>query len=151
MISKSKATDGFTLVEVLVVIFFISVLIGVAVPSFVSSIKSAQLNASVSQLVSDLRKSQAKSMATGQRYGIRFTAGSNEYEMIISSGGAVEVLESRKLMTKVILLSSTFTDNIITFKRSGSPSESGSATLQYSGGTNKVISVAAVTGRVRIN
>lgn len=145
----NKIKNGFTIIEVLVVIFIISVLVGVAAPSFMGSLRNADINASLSQVVSDLRKSQATSMAKGTRHGIRFTPGSSTYETIISSV-PVEVIETRELPARMTVLDTTFTDEIIAFKRSGAPSEAGTITVQYDGDYNRIISVAAVTGKVKI-
>lgn len=144
-----RIKSGFTIIEVLVVIFIISVLIGVSAPSFIGVIRNAEINTSLTQVLSDLRKSQATSMAKGTRHGIRFTPGSGNYEMILYSE-SVEVIETRELPAKITVLDTTFTNEIVTFKRSGAPSEAGTITVQYDGGYNSVISVTAVTGKVKI-
>lgn len=85
---KTAHRNGFTLVEVIIVVSIISLLTAGLIPSFSNYTKSQTLKQAQEQIVSDLANVQNRALAgeqgagvTGTKYwGIRFTDGSATYQ-----------------------------------------------------------------------
>lgn len=77
-----RASKGFTLVELLLVVSIITILSAVSIPAFSGFQKSQTLNDSAKRLKSDLRYIQNKSLSSvnGKAWGVHLTDNSSSYQ-----------------------------------------------------------------------
>ena len=120
-----KKTQGFTLIELMVVITVLAILVTVGVPSFTQSIKSNRLSATTNDLVSLINYARAESARRGVDVTITASNGSGSNEWgggaTVASGGAdLRILESADASltldsannTTAIIFSSTGLSNL---------------------------------------
>lgn len=159
--------EGFTMIEVIVVVVIISIAAVMAVPMF-SGAASMQLRSAANIVASDLEYAKSLSIATQQRYEVKFDASAESYRIVDQAGNvighpvkkgfdyAVDFTADQRLNKVSIELVDFDTTDSVEFdylgspiNGSGNPLNSGSIQLE-AGGETMTISVAAVTGFVSI-
>ena len=138
-----KYYNGFTLIEILVVISIISIVIGIFFGGLKMLQPSMRLSATVSDLTTDLHYIQQQAVSEQFNYGISFFIETNEYQILkyITSTTTQEI--STKSLAQGIGFQAIqdFTDNIVVFNPYGSVKEAGSVSLINTKGEIKIINI----------
>jgi len=143
--------NGFSLLELLIVISIVAVLGAVGVGFYLNYAKNIEIKTVANTLVSDLKQAQAKSMAGvgGFKWGIHLVNGDTDYYETFSSpsdySDVSKSIVSTKYLSKGVLFSdpaSSSTKDIIFNKITGATTEA-SITLSSSEVTKK-ISISSV-------
>ena len=78
---KRRATKGFSLLEILVVLAIGMVLVGVAIPVGVSAMRTYQLSAAVSAATGAIETTRYAAVMHGYPYQLAFTPATNSYQV----------------------------------------------------------------------
>lgn len=120
---KRRCANGFTLVEVFLVIAISSIIITMAVPIYGNLIVKGERREAVTRVISNLRLARANSSA-GKRqssYGVYFDASSTKIKMILYQGDSYVTRESEYdqvfIFGKEISITTTYSNNDINFSR----------------------------------
>ena len=81
-----KRVQGFTLIEVLVVICILTILLTIAIPGFIRWLPSYRLKGAARDLYSSLQLAKMGAVKERGEWAVVFNAGSNSYQVV--SGGA---------------------------------------------------------------
>ena len=84
MSSKHKTWQGFTIIELMVVVALAAILVTIAVPSFFDFLSKRRVEGVASELVTDLQYARSEAVARNQN--VTLTFGTNCYLMHLSSG-----------------------------------------------------------------
>jgi prepilin-type N-terminal cleavage/methylation domain-containing protein len=96
--------DGFTMIELLVVMIVASVLMSIGIFGFTNWQQTAQQQGSASQLVSTLRSSSEKAISEGRTYCVDISAGTSYTQWRYSCGaGGTQVAGPYTVQSKVTL------------------------------------------------
>ena len=79
--------NGFTLIEIIMVIIILGILSGVVGVVVTDTVSSAKITNAVSQVLSDVRYAQEMAMTRRREVDVRIITGSNRYEILWTSGG----------------------------------------------------------------
>jgi len=143
MIKSLKYNDGFTLVEVLVVISIIFIIAGIFIGGLKALQPSMRLDGVIHDLATDLHYIQQQAVSEQFNYGISFFISTNEYQILkyITSTTTQEI--SKKSLTPGISFYEIkdFTDNNVIFNPYGSVTEAGSISLINNKQEIKIIKV----------
>ncbi len=157
-----QKTDGFTLIEVLMVIVVVSIL--AVIPFFSMPAASINLDGQAQQLAHDIRYTQSLSMTKAQRYRLVITTGTSSYQILNSAGTAVLLASGSTTVTLNSGISfgtlTNLPNNMIVFDGDGVPytdtgspgtalSANASIPLQGSGSTKTVV-IVPLTGKVNV-
>ena len=145
---KPARKDGFTLLELLVVLAIIALMVVIAAPRFAGSLPGAELESGARKLAAGLR--EARSLAVSRNRGIPFTLSGGANRYAVGSNG-----KTRQLPGKLAITLVTATTEItgakqgsIRFFPDGS-STGGRIELTGAGG-KRSIEVDWLTGRIRL-
>ena len=143
MIKFLKYHNGFTLIEIFVVIFIISIVIGMSFGGLRRLQPSMRLSATVSDLTTDLHYIQQQAVSEQFNYGISFFIDTNRYQILkyITSTTTQEILTKSLAQDIDFQAIQDFTDNIVVFNPYGSVKESGSVSLINTKGEIKIINI----------
>ena len=143
MIKFLKYNNGFTLIEILVVISIISIITGIFFGGLRTLQPAMRLDGVVRDLATDLHYVQQQAVSEQFNYGISFLIDTNEYQILkyITSTTTQEI--SKKSLAQGISFYEIkdFTDNNVIFNPYGSVTEAGSVSLVNSKQEIKVINV----------
>ena len=143
MIKFLKYHNGFTLIEIFVIIFITSIIIGIFFGGLKTLQPSMRLSATVSDLVTDLHYIQQQAVSEQFNYGISFFIDTNRYQILkyITSTTTQEI--STKSLAQGIGFQAIqdFTDNIVVFNPYGSVKEAGSVSLINTKEEIKIINI----------
>ena len=125
LIKNTEVKNGFTLVEILMVLGIVGILALIGIPAFKIYQPSLQLSGVVRGLTTDLRYAEQLAITEQIEHGIIFLPGTGQYQ-IVRFGDPEEVLELKTLPQEVDFQEITgFTDNKVIFNPYGAPKESG--------------------------
>ena len=143
MIKLLKHNNGFTLIEIIVVISIISIITGIFFGGLKTLQPSMHLSSTVRDLATDLHYIQQQAVSEQFNYGISFFTDTNEYQILkyITSTTTQEI--STKPLAEGINFQEIkdFTDNTVIFNPYGSVKEAGSVSLINSKQEIKIISI----------
>lgn len=147
--------QGFTLVELMVVLAIIAIIAAVAVPNYTSSTEASRESSALNQLVGTLQfaRSEAAAGADINVQWVRVCASSDQSTCGTdwSTGGIVRTSTGTVLRTIPPLTNVSITGDAITFKRSGQRDGSNDTlSVQVGSRPAKTISVNAI-GFAKIN
>lgn len=145
---KPARTDGFTLLELLVVLAIVALMTAIAAPRFAAALPGAELDSGARKLAAGLREARSLAVSTNRAVPFTLRGGANLYT--IGRGG-----ESRQLPGKLAITLVTGRREIsganqgsIRFFPDGS-STGGRIELNGAGG-KRSIEVDWLTGRIRL-
>jgi len=143
MIKFLKYHNGFTLIEIFVIIFITSIIIGIFFGGLKTLQPSMRLSATVSDLVTDLHYIQQQAVSEQFNYGISFFIDTNRYQILkyITSTTTQEILTKSLAQDIDFQAIQDFTDNIVVFNPYGSVKEAGSVSLINTKGEIKIINI----------
>lgn len=76
---KLPAGAGFTLIEVLIVIFIVGMLVAIGVFTYLTSLDDIKLRSDVRELNQTLQMAKMRAIATGVHHGVAFSKSDNAY------------------------------------------------------------------------
>ena len=92
---------GFTLTELLLVIFILGILILIGVPAFRNYQPGMQLSGTLRELISDLRYAQQLAVTEQIDHGIRLLSGDDKYQIIEYALEGEEILQEKSFPSEV--------------------------------------------------
>ena len=143
MIKFLKYNNGFTLIEILVVISIISIITGIFFGGLRTLQPAMRLDGVVRDLATDLHYVQQQAVSEQFNYGISFLIDTNEYQILkyITSTTTQEISKKSLAQGVSFYEIKDFTDNNVIFNPYGSVTEAGSVSLVNSKQEIKVINV----------
>ena len=151
---SSIRNNGFTLIELMVVVVIVSLLLGLSLNGLYKLIQWSKLNTAAALLSSELKNSQSRAFYEGVYYTIEFyttfnwPTSSNKYKIL--KGSESELYKEIKL-EGVELFKTNFTYNKVRFYPNGVPSMGGTVTLKNKKGKVLYVIMTPVTARVRVS
>ena len=87
---KWTATDGFTLVEVLIVVMLVAVIAGATIPAVADAIQRYSLTSAGQQVVSTIRSARQQAVGQNATRRVRFNfPAAGQYQVLDSVDGAI--------------------------------------------------------------
>ena len=151
MIHSTNRNNGYTLIELMVVVVIISLLLGLGINGLDYLIQWNKLSTAAAILSSELKNTQSRAFYEGVYYEIEFYATFdcptlNKYRIYKQT----ELCKEIKL-EGVELFKTNFTGNNLYFYPSGVPGQGGTVTLKNRRGKILYVIMTPVTARVRIS
>lgn len=158
-ISKCN-NNGFTMVEILIVVVVIAIAAFTAIP-MISSAGSIQIRSASNMIIGDIEYAKSISITRSQPYSVVFDTTNERYRLEDQSGTVITHPVRKQFdyiidfkndgrLSKVNIVSTTFSGNKITFDSLGSPVGNGGTIIIEAGGDSVTIKVEPVTGYVRV-
>ena len=154
MIHSNKRSNGYTLIELMVVVGIITLLLGLSLNGLDYLIQWNKLNRAAAILSSELKNTQSRAFYEGVYYKIEFyttfnwPTSSNKYKIL--KGSESELYKEIKL-EGVELFKTNFTNSKVYFYPNGVPSMGGTVTLKNKRGKILYVIMTPVTARVRVS
>ncbi|GBD93000.1 hypothetical protein BMS3Abin05_00579 [bacterium BMS3Abin05] len=127
---SENRVNGFTFIEVIVVITILGILAAVAVIKYSSTNIAVQMNAAQRKMISDIQYAQDLSMTVGNRVKIKFDVDNNRYSLLwfddspvpnIMGGGNFVVPFGTGTFNGVQITNTGLTNGILKFDTIGQP------------------------------
>lgn len=151
-IRQISSSEGFTLLEVLIVVFMLGILMAIGLPSWIALLEGQRLNNAHAQVLDSLRATQTKAKQTKTSREIKFNTAENP--PTITYLGKTETLGNGNIPAGSIIMSTK--DDADTIKFDGSsygniPTESVgfTVTLETKSGRKKCVVVQTILGAMR--
>lgn len=139
---QPRQSDGFTLVELVLVIIIIGVISAIAMPRFAQATARQQLAAAADRLVSDFEKAQHHARSTSNLVTLSFDTSDNSYTITPAIGSAT-LVQLDASPYQVAISKAAFDGNpSLTLNGFGIPSSAGTVVLE-SGAGSMVVSLAS--------
>ncbi len=85
-VGKACKDDGFTLIELIIVVILVGLMAALAAPAIGNSLSSIRLNTSIRRLSAVLRNTRSRAIADKQNYRISFIPEGTSYSYPTTSG-----------------------------------------------------------------
>ena len=129
MIKSYLSKNGFTFIELLIIIIILGLLTVITIPAFRHYKPVIELSSSARDLASDIRYSQQLAITEQINHGIYFSVATDVYQ-ITKYGATEEIIEEKSLSDQVSFQEITgFTDDKVIFNPYGAALEGGIITL----------------------
>lgn len=142
MIYKKKQINGFSLIELLLVIAIMSLIVGISIPFYQSFQLSSQIDTTTNEIVGSLRRAQIRSMASDFDDSWSVRIGTNN-QITIYKGLDFNTRDTN--YDETFEIAPTITISGVTDvnfdKLTGKTLDIGNINLQSTGGTSQTISV----------
>lgn len=140
---------GFTVIEIIIVIFIAGIIALLSLPAYRTYQPSAELSGTAQELIIDLRYAQQLAITEQINHGVRFNSSTEAYQ-IIKYGASEEVLKEKELPPRVMIEKvSNLNNDEAVFNPYGAAAEAGTITLINTNNATRTISVKA-SGFVKI-
>ena len=146
MIRSNNRTNGFTLIELMVVMGIISLLLGLSLNGLYNLIQWSKLNRAAALLSSELKDTQSRAFYEGVYYKLQFWPTLDRYRIYKQT----ELIDDI-ILEDIDLFNTNFTDDNVYFYPNGVPSMGGTVTLKNKRGKVLYVIMTPVTARVRIS
>jgi len=149
---RINSRDGFTLVEIVIVLCIFSILLSVTLPSLQKKISEYRFEGAARQLVSDIRYLQQKALAESSGYyKIKFYNSYYQLNKLNESTNSYETIKKVQLPKNTTFYRLTFSSNIMDISARGTATP-GTITL-YQSELDKYLylKIAVTTGRIRLS
>ena len=143
---RTNHNKVYTLIELMVVVFIISLLLGLYLNGLYNLIQWSKLNRAAVILSSELKNTQSRAFYEGVYYKIDFWEPLDRYRIYKQT----EVYKDIQL-EDIDLFNTNFTDDNLYFYPSGVPSMGGTVTLKNKRGKILYVIMTPVTARVRVS
>lgn len=149
------SNGGFTLVELILVLFFFTMATAIAVPSFRGYIDNTRLKGAARQIMSDIYDVQLRTKAENRPYTITYSPNpTNTCRIQATAANGLPAVDETKTLAEhgsdIRIMATTFTSNQANFQARGILSEDNrTITLRNSRNSTAVISVS-LTGRANV-
>lgn len=131
---RSRA-EGFTLVELMIVLVIVAVVGAIALPRFAQATARQQLDAAAGRVAADLELARTRARAASQSLAVSYSTANDHYSMN-AVGGDAKTVELDESPYGVDLIKVKFgTGASVTFNGYGVPSSSGAVVLESNGNT----------------
>lgn len=147
---RALASDGMTLLEVLVALGLVAIATALALPSFHAMAARWRLNAAARQVVLDLKIARAQAISENQAHRLQFTLNDQAYQLEEQANGRFHGDGGPILLpTGVRVEACTANGRRITFQPRGTASTFGTITLVNEEHDRRQI-VVDIAGRMRL-
>ena len=149
---KIDYRNGFSLIEMIVVMAIISVLAGITIPVYLSMQPSIRLNGAARQLMGDLMWARMQAISQNNEFRIiykdnrRYTILDDDNNDGVNTAGEAIIVKDIQNKYYDVIYSSSNTNDLIFFPR-GNATNLTTITLTNISGTKKVS--VSITGRVK--
>ena len=141
---------GFSLIELLIVIFVSGIILSIGIPAFRMYQPTLELSGTARGIMADLRYAEQLAVASQVDHGIRFSSTTNEY-WVIKFSDPEETVKSKELPNGVVFSSiSGFTNDEVKYNPYGAAVEEGTIILIGENSETKTILVKP-SGFVKIS
>lgn len=149
---KHKGQAGYTLVELLLVIFLLAMFSALAYPLLAEAGSGRQLEVTARALAADMRRSRHRAIALGHTQRLEFRVHNDDYHLRDAVEGRLDTI---KLPPGITYLAVNFPASggyrLLSFNRNGAPNRGGTVALADGSGRVLYVIVAPATGRVRVD
>lgn len=155
--------NGFTLVEVIIVVAIIGVMAAVAAPAIISSLPRYRLRAEVRELIINFKKAKLEAVKRNRDIVIAFTPGvgsqGGSYQVFVENSdpkdhifqaGTDTSLSTVQIRQSVLLTNVTFTANRTWYNSRGMAAVAGQCELRTSNDSKRSRLVLSTVGTVRV-
>jgi len=146
MIHSTIRNNGYTLIELMVVIGIISLLLGLGINGLDYLIQWNKLNIAAALLSSELKNTQSRAFYEGVYYKLQFWPTLDGYRVYKQT----ELIDDI-ILKDIDLFNTNFTNNNLYFYPNGVPSMGGTVTLKNKRGKILYVIMTPVTARIRVS
>ena len=153
-VNKVLRRQGFTLIELVIVVVIVGIMAAVAAPKYAESTSRFRVRAAANRIAADLNFARRKAEASGTNQAVQFSVVANRYELEgigdLDRPESVYVVDLGKSDYPATLLMVEFGgEDRVTFDMYGRPDVGGSLVIE-SGGMQAMVSVSAITGKASV-
>jgi prepilin-type N-terminal cleavage/methylation domain-containing protein len=151
------STQGFTYIEIIIVLSIMSTLAAISMPRMNGFIEDLQLRTTAYQLHHDIRFIQQQAITNpGSDWNIRINAqGQQTADGTITLNWLVRnrngITQTRPLPFGISYVATSFANFRIAFTETGAPEGGGTVGFRTSGGSMLYVIMTPITGRVRVS
>lgn len=148
---KIGNSQGFTLLELMVIVAIMTILFSITLISFTSALERINLNNTAQVMQSQLRLMQAKAVAEGQYYEIRFDPTLNRYRIFRGSNLVKVIAFEPGISYFYIRTSGGINVSYLRYYATSAPSSGATIAIQDNRQNKRYIIVTPAIGRIRIS
>ena len=146
MIHSNIRNKGYTLIELMIVVFIISLLLGLGINGLDYLIQWNKLNVTAGLLSSELKNTQSRAFYEGVYYKLQFLPSLDKYRVYKQT----ELIDDI-ILKDIDLFNTNFTNNNLYCYPNSVPSMGGTVTLKNKRGKVLYVIMTPVTARVRVS
>ncbi|MCP3892120.1 MAG: prepilin-type N-terminal cleavage/methylation domain-containing protein [Desulfobulbaceae bacterium] len=150
-----KNCQGFSLIEMVIIVAIIGILSAVAIPNMIGWRGEAQLSGAARNFYSDMQLARLKAIREAEDISILIDPLNNSYSIFIDSNSdsihdaGEAMVVSKDMKSGINIVSTTFAGDRTQFDSRGRPNITGRVTFQNISGTVIEVSLNPI-GRIRI-
>lgn len=142
---------GFTLVELIIVIFIVGILAAAAMPASARLVERYRADAAAQRIVADVARTQSLAYSTSTTQTMVFTVAQNRYQILglrdLDKAAATYTVNLSNEPYRVTLVSANFSGTSqVVFNGYGQPAAGGTVVISV-GGLQRTITVDATSGK----
>ena len=143
---RTNYNNGYTLIELMIVIGIISLLLGLSINGINNLIQWSKLSTAATLLSSELKNTQSRAFYEGVYYKLQFWPTLDRFRIYKQTEFYKDVQ-----LEDINLFNTNFTDDNLYFYPNGVPGQGGTITLKNRRGRVLYVIMTPVTARVRIS